>query len=593
MTPPPPNSDAAGLLAALADALEILLRTSDLDSNVRQALCLLREQAQADRSYLFDGIGPNGDLTRICQRIECVRPGISAQIDNPVLADFPFADEMPRWFEELSRGNPVFGSIKDFPAMERPSLEMQEILSLAVVPIMQRGRARGFIGFDACTFDRTWSAADIQVLRALAAAIGGAMERSEVEGSLSDYANDLLRSRRVALSLMEDAQIAQKRADAANQEKSRFLAVMSHEMRTPLNGILGFAELIASESTGDTREHAETIQASGRLLLTLISDLLDFSKIEAGRLEILPTDGVLRDHVARVLAIFTPTCTQRGIKLKLEYDEQLPAAVHLDFIRLEQVLLNLVGNAVKFTPSGTICIRLSLDGSSLSPPQARFEVIDSGIGIDSESFTRIFEPFSQAHSGVHRQFGGTGLGLAICKRLVALLGGELSVDSAPGRGSTFHFTIPLHPASAPISRTGATAVPIAPDAKNLRVLVVDDVAANRDLAAALLRRMGAAVTVAEDGPTALRAVAEAPPHLILMDILMPGMEGTEVARILRTDHASPIPIAALSADATSENEARCLAAGMNFFLTKPINRRALEDVVRRVLAAVPESGMPG
>ncbi len=593
MIPGAPNSspDAARLLAVLADALEVLLRTNELHGNIQRALAMVGEHANADRSYFFTGVGPQGDLSRISQKIEWVRPGVIPQIDNLDYQNYPLAEKIPRWFDELSRGRPLFGHTADFHPDERPLLEEQQIRSIVMVPIMQNHAARGFIGFDACTRDREWTATDIAVLRALAAGIGGALERHTVETSLSDYASDLLRSRRVALSLMEDAQIAQKRADAANQEKSRFLAVMSHEMRTPLNGILGFAELIASEATGPIREHAGTIQASGHLLLSLISDLLDFSKIEAGRLELAPTDGRLRDHVERVLAIFTPACRNRGIQLRLEFDPTLPTFARTDFLRYEQVLLNLVGNAVKFTTTGGITVRLRPARPDASPDIILTEIEDTGIGIAPEAFNRIFEPFSQAHSRVHQEFGGTGLGLAICKRLVNLLGGDLSVESEPGRGSTFRFTLPLGRATSPapaLSPAPADATPTPPpDARSLRVLIVDDVATNRELAATLLRRMGAEVWLAPDGPTALRLTRETTPHLVLMDVLMPEMDGTEAARAIRAEHPDIPRIAALSADATAENEERCRLAGMEFFLTKPINRRALEHVVRTVLEPRP------
>lgn len=596
MTPssPHPGVDPARLLGVLGPALEVLLGSDPLEQNLTCALELVGLGARADRAYYFRGVGPGGSIHRVSQIAEWARPGISPQIDNPDLQNLPLSDAFARWVRELSDGRPVFGLVRDFPADERDLLLVQDIRSLAVVPIFQGGAVRGFIGFDACSDDRVWTDHEIQVLRALAAGIGGAIARRASEAALTAQAEDLRRSRRAALSLMEDAQAAEKQAAAANEAKSRFLAVMSHEMRTPLNGILGYAELIAETAPAPYREHAETIRASGRLLLSLITDLLDFSKIEAGRIDLDLTTGALRESAERVIATFAPATSARGIPLHLEIDPALPPAVRTDFLRYEQILLNLVGNAVKFTAHGEVRVRIAAE---LPTPGDRATVLvttsvaDTGIGIAPETFERIFEPFSQAHRSVHQQYGGTGLGLAISRRLARLLGGDITVSSEPGRGSCFSLTTPMEIAESVAPTTPPPSVEPLPPGKAPLVLVADDVATNRGVAGAFLRRLGCEVAFAENGEEAIRLAQELRPRLVLMDVLMPGMDGLAATRAIREATTPPAErpwIAALSADATPENERQCLEAGMDFFLTKPLRREALARVIAEVQAAAAE-----
>lgn len=585
---PPAGADPARLLSVLSHALEVLLGPDPLETNLARAIALVGSAAKADRTYVFRGLGLNGDIDRVQQTVEWVQAGITPQIDNPILADFPLRETFPRWYGELSRGRAVFGLVAAFPAHEREILRAQDIQSIAIVPVTRAGRVTGFIGFDACTRERTWNETEIHVLRALAAGIGGAVAQRLTEAALAARAEDLKRNQRVALSLMEDAQAAERQAAAANDAKSQFLAVMSHEMRTPLNGILGFAELLAETPDPTQREYAETIASSGRLLLSLITDLLDFAKIEAGRIDLDLSTGSLREPVERVAATFARTASHRGVPLHVELAPDLPAAVRTDFLRYEQVLLNLVGNAMKFTARGAVNLTVTAERAP-NPGDLRIvtEVRDTGPGIPADAFERIFEPFAQAHSSVHQQFGGSGLGLAICRRLARLLGGDITLTSEPGRGSCFRFVVPMTAESAPATQPAGPPDPSAtPATSSIRVLVVDDVATNRSVASAFLRRLSCEVILAGDGDEAVQAAAVHQPRLILMDVLMPGTDGLAATRAIRAaPAASGQPwIAALSADATTENERRCREAGMDFFLTKPIRRDALAEVVARAAA---------
>jgi signal transduction histidine kinase/CheY-like chemotaxis protein len=384
-------------------------------------------------------------------------------------------------------------------------------------------------------------------------------------------------------------------AETANRAKSAFLAMMSHEIRTPMNAILGNAQLLDDAALGpDERDSVETIETAGNTLLSLISDVLDFSKIEADRMELERAGLAPARLVNSVVKLFGINARTRGISLTAEIDPGIPAVLAGDSLRLRQVLSNLVGNAIKFTSEGGVTVRARVAAGVEGATTLRFEVSDTGIGIDEEGLARLFQPFSQVDSSTTRRFGGTGLGLAISKKLVTLMGGELGVDSVVGRGSTFWFTAVLaSPTAVEIATVESADEPVERDTSiaGARVLVAEDDLAGKRLMERVLARMGIEVQVVGTGLEAVEAVGSSQFDLILMDCHMPEMDGYAATAALRADGWKR-PIIALTANAMTGDREACLAAGMDDYLSKPIVAAELRKALRRWLAERPAAAAP-
>jgi signal transduction histidine kinase/CheY-like chemotaxis protein len=379
---------------------------------------------------------------------------------------------------------------------------------------------------------------------------------------------------------------ARARAMAATEAKTEFLATMSHEIRTPLNSVLGFAQLLAARNDlpPDARRQVNLIDSAGGALLTVVNDILDFSRVEAGQVELLPqptsASALLRDAAA----IMAPEARAKGLTLDVEVIDPVDALHDLDDIRLRQVLLNLLNNAVKFTEHGRISARLIVEPGD-HEDRLRFEIADTGVGISVEQQPLLFQRFSQVDSSASRTYGGAGLGLAISRALVELMAGKIGVDSVPGRGSCFWIEI-----AAPVAEPLAVAErrqPASPSAA--RILLVDDHPMNREIGVALLTLAGCQVDIAENGQQAVDAAAVGEYDMILMDIHMPLMDGLAATRAIRAlnSPAGKIPIIAMSADALPQQVERCYAAGMVDHIAKPIQREVLYAKVERWLTAPP------
>jgi signal transduction histidine kinase/ActR/RegA family two-component response regulator/HPt (histidine-containing phosphotransfer) domain-containing protein len=384
-------------------------------------------------------------------------------------------------------------------------------------------------------------------------------------------------------------------AESANRAKSAFLAMMSHEIRTPMNAILGNAHLLGDATLApDERESVETIETAGNTLLSLINDVLDFSKIEAERMELERAGLSPAGLVNSVVKLFGINARTRGISLTAEIDPDTPGVLAGDSLRLRQVLSNLVGNAIKFTSAGGVIVRARVESSGKDSTTLRFEVSDTGIGIDEEGIARLFQPFSQVDGSTTRRFGGTGLGLAISKKLVTLMGGELGVDSAVGRGSTFWFTAVLAtPTEADVAGVESVDEPVERDTniQGARVLVAEDNLAGKRLIERMLARLGIDVHVVGNGLDAVRAVGSNEFDLVLMDCHMPEMDGFAATKALRAD-GWKLPIIALTANAMTGDREACLAAGMDDYLSKPIVAAELVKALSRWLADRPTTSAP-
>jgi PAS domain S-box-containing protein len=382
-----------------------------------------------------------------------------------------------------------------------------------------------------------------------------------------------------------------ERAEAASRAKSDFLAVMSHEIRSPLNGIIGYTDLLLdSPLNAAQREHARIVRQCGAALITVIDDILDFSKIEAGKLDLACDDFDVVDALDGVAAITRAGAANKGLELKVTVGDGVPRSLKGDEHRLRQVLLNLVSNAVKFTEVGGIDIGVELAKETPQRATLRFTVRDTGAGIPLDAQPRLFDAFFQVEGTYRRKVGGTGLGLAICKRLVSLMGGEIGVDSMPGIGSRFWFTAEFDHGTAAAPKA-QDAGPIADTGAPARILLVDDLEVNRDIAAALLTQGGHTVDLAVDGARAVAAVAAKDYDLVLMDVQMPVMDGYEATARIRSLPGTKrdVPIVAMTAYATRQDIERCALAGMNGHIAKPIDRRTLLDAVK-ARAARPKPG---
>ena len=407
--------------------------------------------------------------------------------------------------------------------------------------------------------------------------------------SLSGILQDITEQRRVR----EEAENAREVALEASRAKSEFLANMSHEIRTPLNGVLGMAEhLEFTELDEEQRECVRTIGSSGKALLGVINDILDFSKIEAGRIELEYLDFNIADVLREVADVAGVRAREKGIELRTDLDPDLPEAVNGDPTRLRQVLLNLSSNAVKFTESGNVTLRVAVQSRDDSGYRVRFEVRDTGIGIPGDRQEGLFRPFSQADASTTRRFGGTGLGLTISRDLVGMMDGEIELESIEGEGSTFWFDIrlgqPQQPLIEALQQAAEPEAGAPSDASSLSILLVEDNGVNELVARRFLERMGHRVTSAGHGEIALECLERERFDAVLMDCQMPVMDGYEATRRIRAGESEGqhLTVIAMTAHAMEGAREECIAAGMDEYLTKPIQRDALEQVLNRVAGAI-------
>jgi protein-histidine pros-kinase len=423
----------------------------------------------------------------------------------------------------------------------------------------------------------------------VSAAVRDVTERKRAEAKLREREEQLAAARDQALE--------------ASRLKSQFLANMSHEIRTPMNGVLGMAELILTGPLPpEQRSRILNLKESGESLLTIINDILDFSKMEAGKLELEEVDFNLPAAADSVLALLSSQAKAKGLALELAIDPDVPTWVRGDAVRLRQILLNLTGNGIKFTSEGGVTLAIAPAGS-----RVRFTVKDTGMGIDPAAKARLLEPFSQGDASTTRRFGGTGLGLAICRQLIDLMGGSLDFTSEPGRGSSFWFEVALQEAGGPGdvepgSGAGLRPSPVSrPEAAGGegRILLVDDVSINRVVGQGLLESLGYEVDTVVSGAEAIARLERRPYTAVLMDCLMPEMDGYETTRRIRalSPPAADTPIIALTAAAMSGDRELCLASGMDDYISKPLDVVSLQEALTRQVGrrtrTTGDAGQPG
>ena len=541
------------------------LRESDWESGLGDALADLGRTMDVTRAYVFRKSRDEDGTETLSMVSEWAAPGQAPIITSPRVQNQPFGALHRRLLPGMLARKVVAAHVRNFQGEERRFLERTGVRSIMLIPVFAGNEWWGFLGFSEHREEREWLPVEIEAVTMVANIFGSAILRRNMEEQLRE---------------------ANRRAEGASRAKSRFLANMSHEIRTPISGILGVAEMITDmELSPEQREYLDMIGEAARSLLTIINDVLDLSRIEAHKMELVPQDFELRPMLERTLAPFGVQARQKGISLRQEVSPRTPGLVNGDPDRLAQVIRNLVGNALKFTPGGFVEVGVDVAGSRGDSVCLRFTVRDSGEGIPPDKVDDVFEMFVQADASAGKRHPGVGLGLAISRELVEMMGGELGVKSESGQGSVFSFTAWF---GAPESRPAPSPEPGLPATPGrLHVLLAEDNLLNRKVVTHFLTKAGHRVTVAGNGMEALETLRRGgrDVDLVLMDVQMPKMGGIEATRAIRKadgkDFDPGIPIIALTAYAMKGDRERMLEAGMDEYVSKPIDMGVLAEAMAR------------
>ncbi|MDN3690726.1 response regulator [Cyclobacterium jeungdonense] len=545
------------MLSAISKATDELLSNRNLNGAISNSLELIGKAADVDRVYYWENSKSDDGSTLTSQRFEWSADEVEPQINNPDLQNVPinFFGE----FVEPMEKNEVFQAIlSNMPktSSTRGFLEEQNIKSILAIPIFTEEGFWGFIGYDDCKLEREWSQAELSLLKSFANSISNAIDRNFLERNL-----------------IESKEVAEK----ASLAKSEFLANMSHEIRTPLNGIIGFTDLLLKTELNDVQDqYIGIVNQSATTLLNIINDILDFSKIEAGKLELDISKTDIFELAGQATDVVSYQAQKKGIEMLLNLEKDLTRFVYIDDIRLKQILINLLGNAVKFTKEGEIELKIQTleelqDGHKL----IRFEVRDTGIGISDENQKKIFDAFSQEDGSTTKKYGGTGLGLTISNKLLAMMGSELKLTSQFGQGSKFYFDIALKTENGSyIKKTNTDFIK--------KVLVVDDNENNRLILKEMFSLKNIQMEEATNGFDALQKIENNGDYdTILMDLNMPYMDGLETATKIRNNFShekTNLPIMLLHSSADDDYiHKKCKELSIQIKLSKPIKIKDLYD----------------
>ncbi len=544
-----------------------ILLNSDLAPHDALDKCLyhLWKASAASRVYFFENFEDEKDGLCMRQTFETCADGITPEIDNPELQHLPYANGFRRWQEELSRGNMINGLVTSFPEQEQQILTSQGIRSILVLPILTGGKWTGFIGFDDTEQDRQWEKDDVRLLWMIAELIGGylAMQQMQIE---------LTR--------------AKEEAESANHTKGVFLANMSHEIRTPMNAIIGMnRQALKTPLNQQQRYYLNTVQDSANSLLGLLNDILDFSKMEAGQFAIEAATFDLRKIVESTVQTLAAKAHEKGLELFCHLSPTVPTALIGDPQRLRQILLNLTGNAVKFTETGQVVVQVQPQTENEETITLRFSVTDSGIGISPLQKETIFDRFTQADNSVSRDYTGTGLGLAICKRLVELMGGRIWLDKKVTKGSSFQFEICLHKGVV----TSQPSLFLDQKPQQEPVLIVDKHPLGRRILQETFAAWNFPATTSHSSETALAELRRAekdqqPYRLLVIDRKLNGDNDLQLLDLITDKLQQPPAVIVVMATNDKIVCGECVRRGIDYCVTKPVARKDLGSVVQAVLA---------
>lgn len=544
------------LLGGAAESSNILLTETDFNLAINNTLSILGEKTAVDRIYIFkNSFDTKTGMPFMSQIYEWVRESVTPQIDNQELQMLPYYPVFSDWYDLFLKGDYYWSLVKNLPDEKKRIMEDEDILSILEVPIKIKNELWGFIGFDDCSTERTWDESEISILKAAAGSIGGAIERERTKAELVQ---------------------AKEYAEEMNKLKSNFLANMSHELRTPLIAILGYAELLASETeNNETKSMLETIYGGGTRLLETLNHILDLSKIESGKVIISPEAVDIKELILEVTSLFNTLAVKKAIYLSVNFSEDNITCI-LDKRFLRSVLNNLIGNALKFTDKGGVTVDVSLEKSK-SASQLKIKVIDTGIGIPESSRKIIFDAFRQVSEGFNRQYEGTGLGLTITKKYVELLDGTIDVSSEIGKGTTFIISLPVVGSDSGKSDTAEQELVLVNNNSQIqRIIFVDDDPASRSVLALFLKKLYD-VDVASTGEEALKMMREINYDLVLLDIsLGNGLNGLDLIELIRSNERyTNKPIMAVTAHAMVGDRERFLTEGFDDYISKPFTKEEL------------------
>ena len=555
------------LLSTVNEAATLLLQAEveEFESTLWRSMGMMAETVDVDRVYIWKNHVVEGKL--YCTQLYEWSEGAEAQQGNEYTIDIPYDENMPGWEEKFKQRRCVNGIVREMSEEEQAQLSPQGIISILVVPVYLRDEFWGFVGFDDCRSERLFTTNEESILRSGSLLIANALLRNEMTQELAS---------------------ALDRAQSASKAKSNFLSNMSHEIRTPLNAIIGMTTIGKSAAEIEKKDYAFTkIDGASSHLLGVINDVLDMSKIEADKFELSHVDFDFEKMLQKAVNFIGFRLSENSQKLTVNLDPNVPQRMIGDDQRLAQVITNLLSNAVKFTPElGSIVMNVDYMGEENGLCIIKIRVEDNGIGITREQQERLFNSFEQAESSTSRKFGGTGLGLAISKRIIELMNGEIWVESELGRGAAFTFVVRLvsvphetykpKPAERKADADSADAAGRGESLEGYCILLAEDVEINREIVIALLEPTLVEIECAVNGTEAVRAFCENPERydLIFMDLQMPEMDGltaTQEIRALDFEKAKTIPIVAMTANVFKEDVEKCIAAGMNNHIGKPID----------------------
>jgi len=563
------------VLQVLANFASRFLRDADWNKGVSEALAKLGKVVDVTRIYLLERCGSDDVEDPILHSewgVDWLKPlrGESGKLDLSILPDYC------AWRGAMLKRKVVAGHVRHFRKQDRDAFGATGAKSVMIVPVFAGSTLWGVMGLSEHRSERDWLPVEIESMMLAANLFGSAIHHGEMSRELME-AN-------------RSAEEASKAAREASMAKSMFLANMSHEIRTPISGVLGMTEMMLTTGlTGEQREHMDMIRDAGNSLLNIINDILDISKIEAGRMELKPEDFTLRTALETCVRSFGPQAERNGLAFRHSVADDVPARLNGDPDRLGQVLWNLIGNALKFTPRGLVELSVDVLGREPGRVCLRFKVRDTGLGIPEDKLDAIFDSFTQADGSRHKRHQGTGLGLTISRQLVEMMGGEIGVSSVEGQGSTFTFSVWFGLAGGPETVAEPEAV-LSPKTVHLNILLADDNSMNRKYLRHFLTLFGHAVTTAENGVEALEVLRQEGRtfDVVLMDVQMPEMSGLEATRAIRESDGRlfdrDIPIIALTAYAMKGDRERMLEAGMDGYVSKPVDMHELSDTIFRCVA---------